>query len=129
MPKITKGRNGGTLLSTLPGESGNPNGRPKGIRNRSTIAKQVMSMRVTPPAKVVEKLKELYPEMQDRFKAEEIATMQQMMKAMKGDTRAYQVLMDMAYEPHKQKQQLSGEEGTKIIVEKRITNATEDNQS
>lgn len=80
----------------------NPGGRPKGVRNRSTIARQVMEMKVTPPAKVVERLKELYPEMADRFKAEEIATMQQMMKAMTGDTRAYQVLMDMAYEPHKQ---------------------------
>lgn len=78
-------------------------GRPKGRRNRSTIAKYVMSLGVKPPKQVVEKLKELYPEMENEFTSEEIAAMQLAQKAMKGDVRAYQVLMEMAYEPHKQK--------------------------
>jgi hypothetical protein len=29
MPKLIPGRNGGTLINSLPGESGNPKGRPK----------------------------------------------------------------------------------------------------
>ena len=34
-----EGKNGGTLKPFEQGESGNPNGRPKGSRNRSTIAR------------------------------------------------------------------------------------------
>ena len=34
-----EGKNGGTLKPFEKGESGNPNGRPKGAKNRSTIAK------------------------------------------------------------------------------------------
>ena len=35
-----EGKNGGTLKPFEQGESGNPNGRPKGSRNRSTIARR-----------------------------------------------------------------------------------------
>jgi hypothetical protein len=36
------GRNGGTLRRLQPGESGNPKGKPKGIRNISTILREYL---------------------------------------------------------------------------------------
>lgn len=42
MSKLAKGRNGGKINQLEPGESGNPNGRPKGSRNIATILREYL---------------------------------------------------------------------------------------
>jgi hypothetical protein len=71
------------------GQSGNPNGRPKGSRNRSTIARQWLEANeviVNPLTKKKEKLSQ-----------EDIMTLALINKARKGDVNAYKALMDSGY--------------------------------
>lgn len=71
------------------GESGNPSGRPKGSLNRSTIARKWLE--------AMEKAKNPITGTEADLTQEEIITLAQIAKARKGDTRAYQALMDSGY--------------------------------
>jgi len=65
------------------------NGRPKGSKNRSTIAKKWLS--------VEQNLKNpLTSELED-MSQEDLMTLALIKKAREGDTQAYQKLMDSAY--------------------------------
>jgi hypothetical protein len=65
------------------------NGRPKGSKNRSTIAKRWLS--------VEQNLKNpLTSELED-MSQEDLMTLALIKKAREGDTQAYQKLMDSAY--------------------------------
>jgi len=84
------------------GVSGNPSGRPVGA-NRSTIAKRVLEMQMTLPEDVYEKIKAIYPDIEQRMSAEEIVTIVQITNAIsKGDVNAYKAVMDSAYGAPKQ---------------------------
>lgn len=81
-----------------PGESGNPEGKPKGTFNRSTIAKRVLQMNCELPEEAYQKIKAIYPDIEKRMSAEEMATIVQITNAIsKGDTQAYKAVMDSAY--------------------------------
>lgn len=71
------------------GESGNPKGRPKGSRNRSTIARkwlEAMQDSKNPITGEIENLSQ-----------EDIMTLALLNKARKGDVNAYKQLMDSGY--------------------------------
>lgn len=86
------------LVSWTEGVSGNPGGRPKGKKNRSTIARQVLSMLRAIPDDMIERLKEIYPELTEGLTVEQIMTLSIAEKAIsKGDTYAYDSLMNSAY--------------------------------
>lgn len=70
------------------GQSGNPNGRPKGSKNRSTIAKKWLE--------VMGKYKNPITNEED-ISVEDAITLAQIKKAMKGDSNAYKHVMDSAY--------------------------------
>lgn len=81
--------NGGMLTPFEPGKSGNPNGRPKGSKNRSTIAKKWLETReevVNPMTNEPEWLTQ-----------EDIMTMALIRKARRGDVNAYNALMVSGY--------------------------------
>ena len=71
------------------GNSGNPNGRPKGSKNRSTIARLWLgtSQNVKNP---------ITGEM-ETMTQEDLITLSQIKKAREEDTGAYRALMDSAY--------------------------------
>jgi len=71
------------------GESGNPNGRPKGARNRSTIVRQWLD--------VEQKLKNPITGSEEQMNQEDLMTLAQIKKAREGDTQAYKALLDSAY--------------------------------
>lgn len=71
------------------GQSGNPAGRPKGSRNRATVAREVLDITlraINPLSGGIEFLT-----------VEELITLALAKKAINGDTRAYVALMDSAY--------------------------------
>lgn len=106
MPKTIDGKNGGILTPNAGGEVPNPNGRPKGSRNRSTIAKWVLSLSGVFPDKVFEELKKIYPEIEKQMSVEEIAMVMQANRAIqKSDTKALEFLINSAYPPHKPDQE------------------------
>lgn len=72
------------------GQSGNPNGRPKGARNRSTIAKKWF--------KVMKTSRNPINGLEESLSMEDWITVMQFHKGItKSDTAAYRALMDSAY--------------------------------
>lgn len=71
------------------GESGNPSGRPKGSRNRSTIARQWLE--------VNQSLKNPLTGEQETMSQEDLITLALIKKARDGDVNAYKALMDSGY--------------------------------
>lgn len=100
-----------TLKSYKPGESGNPNGRPKGSRNRSTIAKQWLEIN--------EKAKNPVTGTEEVLSQEDLLTLAQIKKAREGDVNAYKALMDSAYGTPNQKMnvEMDADVDQKITVE------------
>lgn len=76
------------------GKSGNPNGRPKGAKSRSTIARIWLD--------AMQKQKNPISGNDEDLSQEDIITLQQINKARKGDTNAYNALMNSAYGAPKQ---------------------------
>lgn len=72
-----------------PGESGNPNGRPKGSRNRSSIVKQWLE--------VEQKIKNPITGKDELLEQQDIITLSLLKKARDGDVNAFKELMDSAY--------------------------------
>lgn len=71
------------------GESGNPNGRPKGAKNRSTIARYWLE--------VNQKLKNPLTGESETMSQEDLMTLALIKKAREGDVNAYKALMDSGY--------------------------------
>ena len=71
------------------GESGNPNGRPKGSKNRSTIARQWLE--------VNQSSKNPITGQNETMSQEDLITLALIKKARDGDVNAYKALMDSGY--------------------------------
>ena len=71
------------------GESGNPNGRPKGSKNRSTIARYWLE--------VQQNLKNPLTGESETMSQEDLMTLALIKKAREGDVNAYKALMDSGY--------------------------------
>jgi hypothetical protein len=71
------------------GESGNPNGRPKGSKNRSTIARHWLQ--------VNQNLKNPLTGENETMSQEDLMTLALIKKAREGDVNAYKALMDSGY--------------------------------
>jgi hypothetical protein len=71
------------------GESGNPAGRPKGAKNRSTIARKWLE--------VNQSLKNPLTGEQETMSQEDLMTLALIKKAREGDVTAYKALMDSGY--------------------------------
>jgi len=71
------------------GESGNPNGRPKGSKNRSTIARYWLE--------VNQNLKNPLTGENETMSQEDLMTLALIKKAREGDVNAYKALMDSGY--------------------------------
>jgi len=71
------------------GQSGNPNGRPKGSKNRSTIAKKWLELNTNETNPITNQIENL--------SQEDIITLKQIEKAKDGDSNAYKLLMDSTY--------------------------------
>ena len=77
------------LKSWKKGESGNPNGRPKGSLNRSTIARKWLqtSSKILNPITGEE----------ETLTQEDIGTLALIKKLRQGDVQAYKALLDSSY--------------------------------
>lgn len=72
------------------GESGNPKGRPKGAKNRSTIAKKWL--------KVIQKKENVLTGELEKLSFEDLMTLAQIQKAIEDkDVQSYKALMDSAF--------------------------------
>jgi hypothetical protein len=76
------------------GNNANPNGRPKGSRNRSTIVKELLELATSQKNPVTGE--------QETLTQEQAITLAMLLKAGKGDVNAYKALMDSCYGAPKQ---------------------------
>ena len=97
------------------GESGNPAGRPKGSRNRSTIARQWLE--------VNQSLKNPLTGEQETMSQEDLMTLALIKKARDGDVNAYKALMDSGYGAPLQQIEQNLEQTIKEIQVNIISNA------
>jgi len=77
------------LIPAQKGEIRNPNGRPKGAKNRSTIARQWLE--------VNQNLKNPLTGETETMSQEDLMTLALIKKAREGDVAAYKALMDSGY--------------------------------
>jgi hypothetical protein len=77
------------LIPYKKGQSGNPNGRPKGSKNRSTIAKKWLQ--------VIQETKNPLTLESEELSQEDLITLALIKKAADGDVNAYKALMDSGY--------------------------------
>ena len=91
------------------GESGNPNGRPKGSLNRSTIAKRWLE--------VEQDLKNPITGDTEKMSQEDLMTLALIKKAREGDGGSYQKLMDSAYGKAVETKEISVKEDRHIFSE------------
>lgn len=82
-----------------PGVSGNPKGRPKGSRNRSTIVRQILEMENILPDEIHKALVKQFPDLKKNISVEEMMVLVMVRKsvAQGGDVRAFTAIMDSAY--------------------------------
>lgn len=71
------------------GESGNPNGRPKGSRNRSTIVREWLECSENVVNPITGK--------KEKLQQSDIITLALIKKARKGDVQAFKELMDSGF--------------------------------
>tara|TARA_R100001510_G_scaffold56456_1_gene62082 strand:+ start:1153 stop:1494 length:342 start_codon:yes stop_codon:yes gene_type:complete len=77
------------LIPYKKGQSGNPKGRPKGSKNRSSVARKWLQ--------VEQDLKNPLTSEIETMSQEDLMTLALIKKAREGDTQAYQKLLDSAY--------------------------------
>ena len=77
------------LIPATKGEVRNPNGRPKGAKNRSTIARHWLE--------VNQNLKNPITGENETMSQEDLMTLALIKKAREGDVHAYKALMDSGY--------------------------------
>jgi hypothetical protein len=98
------------IIPPKKGEVRNPNGRPKGSKNRSTTARRILEMTASLPSKSYNALLKVFPDLDKKLSVEEVITLMQVAKAITDkDTGAYKTLMDSAYGAPKQEVEHSGE--------------------
>lgn len=81
--------NNENLKPAKKGEVRNPNGRPKGSKNRSTIARQWLE--------ATDKIKNPLTGKTETLSQEDIMTLALIRKARRGNVQAYKELMDSAW--------------------------------
>jgi hypothetical protein len=89
------------LIPFKPGQSGNPKGRPKGAKSRSTVIKRWLE--------AMDKGKNPMTGEVEEMSVEDKMTLALIGKALKGDTQAYKALMDSAYGQPKQEIENTGQ--------------------
>jgi hypothetical protein len=77
------------LIPAQKGEVRNPNGRPKGSKNRSTIARQWLEVNQSHQNPLTGE--------QETMSQEDLITLALIKKAREGDVNAYKALMDSGY--------------------------------
>lgn len=110
-----------------PGKSGNPAGKPPGIKNRSTIARKVLEMRGLLSDEKMDKLKEKFPDIHDKMTVEEIMTVVMADNAIAGDDKHYKALMDSAYGAPKQEVAATIDGSVRLLTVDPLSHVTTDN--
>ena len=81
-----KGRNGGELKSFEPGQSGNPNGRPKGVPNAATRMRRFLELEMQSKNPITKE--------DESFTVAELMDLQIIAKAIRGDITAWEKIND-----------------------------------
>ena len=95
------------------GVSGNPAGKPKGVQNSKTRLLRLLEL--------VQKTRNPITGEEEEFTVLEMMDMQMIAKALKGDQRAYQEIMDRLEGKPKQSTELEVSGGLNVVWEEKKT--------
>ena len=95
------------------GVSGNPAGKPKGVQNSKTRLLRLLEL--------VQKKRNPITGEEEEFTVLEMMDMQMIAKALKGDQRAYQEIMDRLEGKPKQSTELEVSGGLNVVWEEKKT--------
>jgi len=84
------------LIPAEKGEVRNPNGRPKGSKNRSTVARELLDL-VTKASNILDP-----NDPNQEFTQEELMVAKMIQNAKEGDVQAFKAVLDSAYGTPKQ---------------------------
>lgn len=101
------------LIPAKKGEVRNPNGKPKGVQNSKTRLLRLLEL--------VQKKRNPITGEEEEFTVLELMDMQIIVKALKGDQRAYQEVMDRLEGKAKQSTELEVSGGINITWEEKKT--------
>ena len=101
------------LIPAKKGEVRNPNGKPKGVQNSKTRLLRLLEL--------VQKKRNPITGEEEEFTVLELMDMQIIVKALKGDQRAYQEVMDRLEGKAKQSTELEVSGGINITCEEKKT--------
>jgi hypothetical protein len=114
--------NNQNLIPPKPGEIRNPKGKPKGTKNRSTILKKWLKVRVIIKDKSNPSLKDVKGTVEDQINLALIN------KAMKGDVQAIKEINDTIYGKISEKTELTGPGGKDLIPAIVFKNFTDESE-
>ncbi len=81
-----------------PGETANPNGRPKGVKNRSTVIKNIIETDISTPEELEQMIEDMDGRPPKSLSFEDLMVWMQVIKAVKEkDTKAFKAIMDGRY--------------------------------
>lgn len=81
-----------------PGESGNPDGRPEGVKDRSTVIQSIIETDITTPEELERWMDKWEGHIPKKLSMEDLMVWMQVIKAIKEkDTKAYKALMEGRY--------------------------------
>lgn len=101
-------KHGGALIRPEKGESMNLKGRPKGSKNRSTIARKWLE--------ATQKIKNPITGETETLTQEDIMTLALIKKAREGDVQAYTKLLDSGYGLPQQSMSLTGDQQQPVAI-------------
>lgn len=101
------------LIPAKKGEVRNPNGKPKGVQNSKTRLLRLLEL--------VQKKKNPITGEEEEFTVLELMDMQMIAKALKGDQRAYQEVIDRLEGKPKQSTELEVSGGLNVTWEEKKT--------
>lgn len=100
-----------------PGEVKNPKGRGKGVKNRATILKELLAIKI----KVKNPLK---GNKEQKMSVEEIINTAQVKKAIAGDSKAYELITNSLYGKIPIDINLGGQEENPVVIDKKVPELT-----
>ena len=102
------------------GQSGNPNGRPKGSRNRKKVLEEIMCADIDLEKVSNEELKEVFG-LSGKISAFELMSYRMTQKAINGDTHTFKVLVEMLDGKPLQQQRIEVSEEEEKVVPRTMT--------
>ena len=114
-----KNKGWNNLIPPVPGESRNPKGRPKGAKNRATVLKELLGIKMKKPNPLKDNKVEA-------MTVERLVELALIKKAMSGDVQAIKLVSEKMYGKIPLDINLGGQQENPVVVDKKVTHLSKE---